>query len=95
MVTLGASFLTAPLMWEHYLTLVMLTGAFLAARGRPWGLLMLPATWLPDYLLAFVAIAAMLLPFLARERQQPLPDPPQVRRHPSTGRVDLAPSGRS
>lgn len=78
MVTLGASLLTAPLMWEHYLTLVMLTGAFLAARGRAWGLLLLPATWLPDHLLAFVAIAATLLPFLAREREQAFPALPGV-----------------
>jgi len=69
MVTLGASLLTAPLMWEHYLTLVMLTGAFLASRGRPWGMGLLVLTWLPRETLSFVAIAATLLPFLARDAE--------------------------
>jgi hypothetical protein len=69
MVTLGASLLAAPLMWEHYLTLVMLTGAFLASRGRPWGLGLLVLTWLPHETLSFVAIAATLLPFLAHDAE--------------------------
>jgi hypothetical protein len=65
-------------MWEHYLTLVMLTAAFLASRGRPWGLGLLVLTWLPHEVLGFVAIAATLLPFLAREADAQTGDRPMA-----------------
>jgi hypothetical protein len=69
MVTAGAALLLAPLIWDHYLSLVLLPAAFLAERGQPWALLLLLATWLPGELLPFVAIATLLLPFLARDKE--------------------------
>ena len=67
MVTLGASLLMAPLMWEHYLALTVLPAAFLAGRGRVWAVGLPFLTWLPHEFLPFVAIAATLLPFIARD----------------------------
>jgi hypothetical protein len=67
MVTLSASLLLAPLLWDHYLSSLLLPAAFLAQRGRPWALALPLLSWLPAELLPCVAIAATLLPFLARE----------------------------
>jgi alpha-1,2-mannosyltransferase len=67
MVTLGASLLLSPLLWDHYLAMLVLPAAFLAQRGRPWAILLPLATWLPHELLGVVAVAATLLPFLARD----------------------------
>ncbi|MEP7361094.1 MAG: hypothetical protein ABI744_05885, partial [Chloroflexota bacterium] len=39
--------------------------AFLAARGRPWGLALPLLAWLPQPALPLVALAGLLLPFLA------------------------------
>ena len=70
-VTLGATLLVSPLLWDHYLTNLLVPAAFLADRGR-WPLLLLPLLcWLPQELLAFVALAGMLLPFVARDRGEP------------------------
>jgi hypothetical protein len=76
MVTTGAALLLAPLIWDHYLSLVLLPAAFLAERGRPWALLLPLTTWLPAELLPFVSIAAMLLPFMARGKASPVDDQP-------------------
>lgn len=65
MVWLGATMLLAPLLWDHYLTLVMLPAAFLAARGRLLWLALPLLTWLPDPLLPVVAIVATVAPLLA------------------------------
>ena len=40
MVTIGATLLLAPLLWDHYLAALLLPAAFLAQRGRWWGLLL-------------------------------------------------------
>jgi hypothetical protein len=64
-VTLGATTLLSPLMWDHYLTMVLVPAAFLANRGRWWGLWLVMLCWLPQDLLVIVAYAAMLLPFAA------------------------------
>ena len=92
MVTAAASLLLAPLIWDHYLLLVLLPAAFLAERGRPWALAFPLLTWLPAALLAFVPIAALLLPFLARDRTVaddeggvPSKHQPGVRRFDSVG----------
>ena len=64
-VTVGATMLLAPLLWDHYLVSLLLPAAFLLDRGRSWGIALPLLAWLPAPLLPFVAIAGMLLPFLA------------------------------
>jgi hypothetical protein len=66
-VTAGASLLLSPLLWDHYLSMLLLPAAFLAARGRPWGLALPLLTWLPAPALPIVALAGVWLPFLARD----------------------------
>src|SRR5688572_12608584 len=46
-VTLTATLLMAPLLWDHYLTHLLVPAAFLASRGKSWGLLLPLAAWLP------------------------------------------------
>jgi hypothetical protein len=88
MVTLGASLLLSPLLWDHYLAALVLPAAFLAARGRAWGLLLPMLTWLPEAALPFGALAAVLLPFLAREPDdRPAPAEAGTGRHSSTPAV--------
>jgi hypothetical protein len=70
MVTISSTMLLAPLLWDHYLALLLLPGAFLAQRGRPLGLALPLLGWLPDPLLPFVVIAGTLAPFFA-ERLPP------------------------
>ena len=64
-VTLMATLILSPLLWDHYLINLLVPAAFLAARGRAWGLALPLLAWLPLPLLPLVAIAGMLLPFLA------------------------------
>ena len=66
MVTLMASLLLSPLLWDHYLVALILPAAFLAQRGRSWALLLPLAAWLPVEAYPFVVVVAMFLPFLAR-----------------------------
>lgn len=68
-VTATASLLLMPLLWDHYLAMLMLPAALLAARGRPWGLVLPLLSWLPPVALPFVVIAGVWLPFLARDRE--------------------------
>ena len=72
-VTATASLLLMPLLWDHYLAMLMLPAALLAARGRPWGLALPLLSWLPPVALPFVVIAGVWLPFLARDRVEPRP----------------------
>jgi len=67
-VTLMATLLLSPLMWDHYLTNLIVPGALLAARGRRWGVLLPLLGWLPLLLLPAVTVIGMLLPFLAPDR---------------------------
>jgi hypothetical protein len=67
MVTLSATLLLAPLLWDHYLSSLVLSAAFLAQRGRPWALALPLLSWLPAELLPFVVLLAMTLPFVARD----------------------------
>jgi hypothetical protein len=70
-VTLGATLLISPLLWDHYLTNLLVPAAFLAGRGR-WPAVLLPLLcWLPQDLLPAVALAGMLLPFVAPDRGEP------------------------
>jgi alpha-1,2-mannosyltransferase len=84
-VAVGASLLLSPLLWNHYVTHVLITAAFLASRGRWWGIALPLLTWLPQEMLGFLAVAMTLLPFAARDPQdasaaasdlrQPVPSP--------------------
>jgi hypothetical protein len=60
------------LLWDHYMTNLLVPAGFLASRGRPWGLVLPLLCWLPQELLVFVALAGMLLPFAAPDRGQPM-----------------------
>jgi hypothetical protein len=64
-VTLEASLLLTPLLWDHYLCLLLIPAAFLAARGRRWGLVLPLLAWGPALAVPFIALAGLLLPFLA------------------------------
>lgn len=72
-VTTSASLLLAPLLWDHYLTMLVLPAAFLAQRGHPWALALPMLTWLPGLVddwavvVPLLAIAGTVLPFLARD----------------------------
>ena len=66
-VTASSSLLLSPLLWDHYLAMLVLPATFLASRGRSWGLVLPLLTWLPGPLLPFVALAGVWLPFLARD----------------------------
>jgi len=66
MVTLGASLLLSPLLWDHYLTALLLPAAFLAQRGLPVALLLPMLSWLPAVFLPWVVVLATILPFWAR-----------------------------
>lgn len=68
MVTIGATLLVSPLLWDHYLALSILPAAFLAQRGRRWGLLLPLLVWLPPIVTPLLAVAATLLPFLVARR---------------------------
>lgn len=70
MVTLGATLLLAPVLWDHYLVTALVPAAFLLERGHRWGLalgvLVLP--WIPGIGVPLLALAAMLAPLLAAPR---------------------------
>jgi Glycosyltransferase family 87 len=84
-VTVMATLLLAPLLWDHYLTMLLLPAAFLASRGRSWGLLLPLLCWSPqllavwftslrgiaEFTLPLVALAGLLLPFTAPSRGKP------------------------
>ncbi|MEO7119129.1 MAG: glycosyltransferase 87 family protein [Candidatus Limnocylindrales bacterium] len=65
-VTVGGALLVTPLLWDHYLSTLIIPAAFLAHRGRTWGLLLPVVTWLPPPLMPFVVVVATLAPFLTR-----------------------------
>jgi hypothetical protein len=71
MVTIGATLLLSPLLWDHYLTTLFLTGAFLAQRGRWWGLGLPLLAWISGPMTPVLALAATLLPFLVRRPAEP------------------------
>lgn len=78
-VTLMATLLLSPLLWDHYLTNLLIPAAFLASRGRSWGLVLPLLGWVPlviavaipdmkghaDGALGVLAVLGTLLPFLA------------------------------
>jgi len=74
-VTVMSSLLLAPLLWDHYLTMLLLPSAFLASRGRVWALALPLLAWVPTlfggYLTPLVVLAGLLLPFVAPARGEP------------------------
>ena len=68
LVTLGATLLLSPLLWDHYLVLVLPVIGFLLERRTVAGaiLALLTLFWMPAWLAPFVALGATLGPFLAR-----------------------------
>ena len=73
MVTIGATLLLSPLLWDHYLTTLLLTGAFLAQRGRLWGLGLPLLAWVTGPMTPLLALAATVLPFLVRRPRDVAP----------------------
>jgi hypothetical protein len=70
MVTIGATLLLSPLLWDHYLTTLLLTGAFLAQRGQWWGLGLPLAAWITGPMTPLLSLGATLLPFLVRRPRE-------------------------
>ncbi len=78
-VTLMATLQLSPLLWDHYLSNLLIPAAFLASRGRTWGLVLPLLAWLPlviaiaipemvgraDGFLGVLALLGTLLPFAA------------------------------
>jgi len=89
MVTIGATMLLAPLLWDHYLATLVLPAALLAERGRTWGLALPLLAWLPPPFMPLLAIAGTVLPFVVARRNVPGPMPAPV---PATV-LDGAPAG--
>ena len=70
-MTFTATLIASPLLWDHYMTHLLVPAAFMASRGRWYAialplLCVLPQQWLP-----FIAIAGVLVPFLAPPRGEP------------------------
>jgi hypothetical protein len=82
-VTVAASLFLAPLLWGHYLVVLVIPAAFLASRGRPWALVLPLLAWLPEQWTWLAALSGLLLPFLAAS-----PDPQPDR----AGRLDRLPA---
>jgi hypothetical protein len=61
---LPATLLVVPLLWPHYLVLLVLPGALIAERGRPWGLVLPLLGWLPGPFLPLLALAGCWAPLL-------------------------------
>ena len=84
-VTVMATLLLAPLLWDHYLTMLIIPAAFVASRGRPWAIFLPLLCWVPllsafwivelhgiaEFMLPYAALIGLLLPFLAESRGEP------------------------
>ncbi|MDP8905858.1 MAG: DUF2029 domain-containing protein [Chloroflexota bacterium] len=67
-VTVVATLLLSPLLWDHYLTHLLVPAAFLVARGQWWGAGVPMLCWLPETTFPLVALVALVAPFLAPDR---------------------------
>ena len=65
-VALTAPLLVAPFFHPHYLVALLIPGAFLANRGRPWAVALPLLGWLPGPVLPLVAALAIVAPLLAQ-----------------------------
>jgi hypothetical protein len=82
-VAATASLLLSPLLWDHYLAMLILPAAFLAERGRAAGLLLPLLAWLPGEAFPWLVILATVLPFWA-------PDPEHHPRRRPSDRLGIA-----
>jgi hypothetical protein len=64
-VALTAPLIVAPFFHPHYLVILLLPAALLAARGRWWGLGLPLLGWLPGPFLPLVAVAGVAAPLFA------------------------------
>ena len=69
MVTLTASLLLVPLLWDHYLATLVIPAALLAERWHPVAIVLPLLAWLPAPLLPVVVLFVMTLPFLVPDRE--------------------------
>ena len=70
-VTFTATLIASPLLWDHYMTHMLVPAAFMAGRGR-WYAIVLPLLCiLPQQWLPVIAIVGVLVPFLAPDNGEP------------------------
>jgi len=72
-VALTAPLIVAPFFHPHYLVILLLPAALLAARGRWWGLALPLLAWLPDPFLPLVAVAGVAAPLFAGKQGRTAP----------------------
>ena len=77
-VALTAPLLVAPFFHPHYLVALLIPGAFLANRGRPWAVALPLLGWLPGPVLPLVAALAIVAPLAARPRPGAEPQSPDA-----------------
>jgi hypothetical protein len=70
-VTVAATLLLSPLFWGHYMTVLIVPAALVAARGRPLAILVPLLAWLPRDVTPFVVAAVMWMPFLVPDEGPP------------------------
>ena len=75
MITLAASMLLVPLMWEYYLIMLALPLALMAQRWRPLVLLVLTLSWLPSAFAPALLLLTLVL-LLSLPLQKGLPSEP-------------------
>jgi hypothetical protein len=84
-VTVVASQLLSPLLWDHYAMLLLIPTALLLQRGHLWAVLIPLAGWLPAPIFPVLFGVSLIAPLVARDRRRaPVTSP---------GRVGEAPTG--
>jgi hypothetical protein len=70
-----ATLFVSPLLWDHYLTQLLVPAALLAKRGHRWGLLLPILGWAPavglKLALPLVGLLGLLAPFVVRDTGEP------------------------
>ena len=69
-VAATAALLLSPVMWPHYLVLLALPAALIAARRWPAAVALPLLGWLPEMFLPFVVVAATIAPLALRPTDQ-------------------------
>jgi len=92
-VSLAATMLFFPFLHPHYLAQALIPAAFLAGRGRWWGLALPLLAWLPAEWQPLVAIVATLAPLLAPQSTEagaavPAATTPRPAVRPGAGSLD-------
>ena len=83
-VTLTATTLLSPLLWVHYLTVLIVPAALMASRGRRLAVFIPLLLWLPMEATPFVIVVVMLLPLTIPDQGPPAATWPTVTREPPT-----------